>query len=101
MTKEIQIENYPKTKSHKTAKLILGIMFDLIGMISYIIPGFAEILDIVWAPISGLLLARMYKGTTGKIAGMVAFLEEIIPGTDIIPSFTLTWIYVYIIQKEN
>jgi hypothetical protein len=87
--------------SRKTTKLILGIVFDLIGMLSYLIPGIAETLDVVWAPISGFLLVAMYKGYTGKVAGVIGFLEEIIPFTDVIPTFTLTWIYQYIFKKED
>ncbi|RBA28854.1 hypothetical protein [Flavobacterium tibetense] len=90
-----------KQTSNKTAKLILGILFDFIGMLSYLIPGIAETLDIVWAPISGFLLVAMYKGYTGKVAGIIGFLEEILPFTDVIPTFTLTWIYQYIFKKED
>jgi hypothetical protein len=46
------------------------------------------------------LMSRMYKGTIGKLGGTIAFLEEIIPFTDVIPTFTLTWIYTYLIKKE-
>jgi hypothetical protein len=56
---------------------------------------------VVWAPIAGFLMTRMYKGTVGKVAGVFAFLEEIIPFTDVIPSFTLTWIYTYLIKKSE
>jgi hypothetical protein len=101
MTNKIQIESYPEVKSHKKTKLILGLIFDGIGMLSYAFPFLAEFFDVIWAPISGLLLAKMYKGNTGKIAGIVGFLEEILPGTDLIPTFTLTWIYVYVIKKES
>ena len=90
-----------KQTSNKTTKLILGILFDFIGMLSYLIPGIAETLDVVWAPISGFLLVAMYKGYTGKVAGVIGFLEEIIPFTDVIPTFTLTWIYQYIFKKED
>lgn len=90
-----------KQTSNKTAKLILGILFDFIGMLSYLIPGIAETLDVVWAPISGFLLVAMYKGYTGKVAGFIGFLEEILPFTDVIPTFTLTWIYQYIFKKED
>lgn len=90
-----------KQTSNKTTKLILGILFDCIGMLSYIVPAFAETLDLVWAPISGMLLVTIYKGYTGKIAGFIGFLEEIIPFTDVIPTFTLTWIYQYIFKKED
>ena len=101
MNKEVQIIEESKIKDRKYVKLILGIIFDLIGMISYIFPGISETIDIIWAPISGLLLASMYKGKIGKIAGVINFIEEAIPFTDIIPTFTLTWIYTYVIDKEE
>lgn len=95
----------PKTttianKSDKKTKLILSLIFDGIGMLSYIVPVFAESLDVIWAPISGLLLVIMYKGSVGKIAGLFGIVEELIPLTDIIPTFTITWFYTYIIRKE-
>lgn len=85
----------------KYYKLVLGIIFDAIGMLSFSIPFLGEFSDVVWAPISGFLIARMYKGKVGKIAGIVAFVEELFPFTDVIPTFTLTWIYSYWIKKEN
>jgi hypothetical protein len=87
-------------KTDKKTKLILSLIFDGIGMLSYIVPIFAESLDVIWAPISGLLLVIMYKGSVGKIAGLFGTVEELIPLTDIIPTFTITWFYSYIIRKE-
>lgn len=101
MNTQIRIENRSEVKSQKMTKLFLGLIFDAIGMLSYTFPFVAEIIDVVWAPISGLLLAKMYKGNVGKFAGVFSFLEEIIPGTDVIPTFTLTWIYTYVIKKEE
>ncbi len=86
-------------KSDKKTKLILSLIFDGIGMLSYIVPVFAEPIDVVWAPISGLLLVIMYKGSVGKIAGLFGTIEELIPFTDIIPTFTITWFYTYIIRR--
>ena len=43
----------------------------------------------------------MYKGQTGKIAGTFSFIEEIIPGLDIIPTFTITWFYVYVFKSKT
>ncbi len=101
MTQEIQIEtNQPKEATNKYAMLILGLIFDAIGMVSYIIPGITEFIDIIWAPISSMLLAKMYKGTTGKVAAVIGFLEEILPGLDVIPTFTITWFYVYGLKKN-
>lgn len=100
MAQEITVK--PATKSsNKKAKLILSIIFDLIGMLSYVVPIFGEAIDVVWAPISGLLLMLMYKGTKGKVAGIIGTIEELIPLVDIIPTFTLTWIYMYVIVKEE
>ena len=87
-------------KNDKKTKLILSLIFDGIGMFTYVVPVFAESLDIIWAPISGLLLVIMYKGTVGKIAGLFGTIEELIPFTDIIPTFTITWFYTYIIREE-
>jgi hypothetical protein len=79
----------------KYKKLIASIILDVIGFFT-IIP-----LDIVWAPISGYLMTKMYKGNKGKIAGIVSFLEEIIPFADIIPTFTIMWLYTYVFDKEK
>jgi hypothetical protein len=87
-------------KDHKEIKLILSLLFDGIGLISYTIPFFGEGIDIIWAPISGLLLAYMYKGTVGKVAGIFGFIEEMIPMLDVIPTFTITWFYTYVIKTN-
>ncbi|WP_166926070.1 hypothetical protein [Flavobacterium poyangense] len=88
-------------KEEKQRKLLLGLLFDTIGMLSFFVPILAEFTDVIWAPLAGFLMTYMYKGRVGKVAGFFAFLEEILPGTDIIPSFTLTWIYTYYIQKKK
>lgn len=81
--------------------LFWGILLDGVGLLSFIIPFIGEFSDLVWAPISAFIIYRMYKGTTGKLGGLVSFVEEIgILGTDFIPTFTLTWIYKYLIKKE-
>lgn len=86
--------------NNKRRNLILGILFDAIGMLSFTVPVLGESFDVIWAPIAGLLMTQMYKGTVGKIGGIFAFLEEIFPFTDIIPSFTITWVYYYLIKKN-
>lgn len=99
MTKELVLQAESKS-SNRMLHLFLGLLFDGIGMLSYSIPGFAEVIDIIWAPVSGMILARMYKGTVGKVGGMISFIEELTPGLDFIPTFTLTWIYTYIIKNK-
>lgn len=93
--------NATTTDQNKMRNLYLGILFDLIGMLSFTIPLIGDFGDVVWAPISGYLISRMYKGTAGKVAGIVSFLEEILPFTDIIPTYTLMWIYTYIINGNK
>jgi hypothetical protein len=88
-------------KKDKYKKLALGILFDAIGMASFTLPLIGEFGDVIWAPLSALIMTRMYKGNTGKIAGVVSFFEELLPGLDFIPTFTLTWIYQYVIKGRN
>jgi len=79
----------------KYKKLILSIILDVVGYFT-ILP-----IDIVWAPISGYLMTKMYKGSKGKVAGIVSFLEEIIPFSDVIPTFTIMWFYTYVFNKGS
>ncbi|WP_339627016.1 hypothetical protein [uncultured Maribacter sp.] len=92
------------SKNKKYKQLLMGLLFDGIGMLSFAIPFLGEFSDIVWAPFSGWLMTRMYKGKVGQAAGIFNFVEEIIPGFDIIPSFTLMWLYTYVfkgVKKEQ
>ncbi len=81
----------------KKQLLILGLVFDGVGMISYIFPP----IDLVWAPLSAYLMMKMYKGNVGRIGGLISFVEEILPGLDFFPSFSLTWLYVYVLKGKN
>lgn len=80
-----------KTSKLVLPKLAICIAMDLIGMASYVLPVFAEITDVVWAPISAMIFNKLFGGRLGMIGGVLNFLEEIIPFTDIIPSFTIAW----------
>ncbi len=100
--KEKILEEIQKEQiGNKNRNLFLGIVFDAIGMLSFSIPYLGEFSDVIWAPMAGFLMTWMYKGIVGKVGGIFTFLEEIIPFTDFIPSFTLTWIYNYWIKKEK
>lgn len=67
------------------------ILLDLVGMATYVFPALGEFGDIVWAPVSGFLFYKLFGGRFGLIGGVLNFLEEIIPWTDIIPAFTIAW----------
>ncbi|EHQ40995.1 hypothetical protein [Myroides odoratus] len=94
-------EQQTQTNSLKTRQLIIGVFLDLLGMASYLIPGLGEFSDVIWAPISAFILAKMYPGKVGKVGALVNFVEELSPGLDIIPTFTLTWVYTYYFQKKS
>ncbi|MGG5577683.1 hypothetical protein ACPDHL_10115 [Myroides sp. C15-4] len=97
MTQEEQI----RASQIKRRQLITGLFLDLLGMASYLLPGLGEFTDVIWAPISAFILAKMYPGKIGKVGAIVNFIEEISPGLDIIPTFTLTWVYTYYFQKKS
>ena len=81
----------------KNKKLLLGLLFDGCGYISYVFPPF----DFLWAPLSAYLMTKLYKGTSGKVAAAISFIEEALPIVDFIPSFTLMWIYTYVFSKNE
>lgn len=83
--------------------LFFGLLIDVFGMLtsSWVLPVIGDFADIVWAPLTAWLMTRFYKGNAGKIAGVATFVEEIIPGLDIIPSFTLMWLYTYVIKGSK
>ena len=82
--------------------LLLSILFDGVGMLSFVLPFVGEFSDVIWAPVSAFLIYKMYEGAEGKIGGLVSFVEEAgFFGTDFLPTFTLTWIYKYVIKKEK
>lgn len=82
--------------NHKYQQLLKGLLFDGVGMLSMAIPVVGPFLDILWAPYAAKKMSEMYPGKKGKIASMIVFIEEILPYTDIVPSFTIMWVYAYV-----
>ena len=85
---------------NKYKKLVLCLFLDAIGYVSFLIPGVGEFSDVVWAPVSAWLMTKLYKGRAGKIAAVVSFVEELMPGVDVVPTFTLMWVYVYVFNAK-
>jgi hypothetical protein len=85
----------------KYKKLALSLLFDAIGMLSFAIPFIGEFSDIIWAPLAALLMTRLFKGTTGKVAGLLTLFEELTIGLDFVPTFTLTWLYQYVLKGNK
>jgi hypothetical protein len=91
----MKIFNAPSGFSHRTLRqpsLLLCLVLDLIGYASYAVPFLGEFSDLVWAPISGVIFFILFGGWRGAMGGIFNFIEEILPGTDFIPSFTIMWI---------
>ena len=86
--------------THKSS-LIFCLLMDFIGYASYAIPGLGEFADIIWAPISAFIFYRTFGGWKGAFGGLFNFVEELLPGTDFIPSFTIMWVYQYFTRKKN
>jgi len=81
----------------KSTKFFLGLCFDALGYVSFVFPFF----DILWAPLSSYLMTELYKGKKGKIAAVFVFIEEALPFSDVIPTFTIMWIYTYYFDKST
>lgn len=82
-------------KNRKTPSLLACVLMDVLGYATYTIPLIGELADIVWAPISALIFFRMFGGWKGAFGGLFNFVEELLPGFDFIPTFTLTWLWQY------
>ncbi len=76
------------------------LLMDILGYASFAIPGLGEFTDIIWAPVSGFLFYRFFGGRFGVFGGMLNFIEEALPLTDFIPSFSIAWIIRYSMAKK-
>ncbi len=88
-------------KKNKYKLLRKSILYDCVGMATMFIPVAGPFLDLIWAPIAAKKMNDMYEGTSGKIASILVFIEEILPGMDFIPTFTLMWLYTFVWKKED
>ena len=84
----------------KQPSLIFCILMDVAGYATYAVPGLGEFADILWAPISSIIFMITFGGWKGALGGFGNFIEEILPGTDFIPSFTIMW-FIQNMQKKN
>ncbi|CAL66436.1 hypothetical protein [Christiangramia forsetii] len=87
-------------KLFRDKTFIKGLAYDLAGMATIAIPLVGPFLDLIWAPYAAKKMREMYPGRKGKLASVLVFIEEILPGTDIIPTFTLMYLYTYVWKKE-
>jgi len=87
---------------NKQPNLALCIILDMIGYASFSIPFLGEFSDLIWAPLSGLIFYKLFGGKMGLFGGGFSFLEELLPFTDFIPTFTISWaIRHFSAEKKN
>lgn len=91
-----QIED--SKKEVKCPPLWAALLMDAIGMASMFIPAFGAMIDGAWAIISAAIFYYWYRMPIGTIG---AFIEEICPITDVIPSFTIAYLITKKRQKQN
>lgn len=82
-----------RARMNPTWLLYACLLVDAIGFASYLIIILGEFTDLIWAPISGLLLQFMFGS---MIMSTVGFLEEYLPFTDILPTASITWALAYL-----
>ena len=80
-----------QTQAKSLPSLSFCITMDLIGYASFSIPFIGEFSDVIWAPLSAFIFMRSFGGRFGAIGSVLNFLEEALPFTDIIPSFTISY----------
>ncbi len=62
-----------------------------LDMLALVFLFIGEFSDIIWAPLSAMIYFRLFGGKMGVFGGAFSFLEELLPFTDIIPTFTISW----------
>ncbi len=71
--------------------ITICIIMDLLGMATFTIPVFGEMLDVVFAPVSAIIFYLLFGRKIGLLGGVFNFMEELFPFTDFIPTFTIAW----------
>lgn len=81
----------------KGRKFLICLLMDALGYVSLLFPVF----DLIWAPVSAFVLTRMFPGARGRVAAIVQFIEEILPWTDFVPTFTIMFVVSLFVSDEK
>ncbi len=79
----------------------LCLVMDILGCVFVMIPLVGPFIEMLFAPVSAVVYYRMFGGTRGIFGGIFNFIEELIPGLDFIPTFTITWGIQYLNRKKE
>ncbi len=85
----------------KQPSLLFCIAMDVIGYATYSIPFIGELADIIWAPVSAMIFFKTFGGKKGIFGGIFNFIEEILPGLDFIPTFTIMYFIQSFSKSKN
>ncbi|ANW96359.1 hypothetical protein AXE80_08745 [Wenyingzhuangia fucanilytica] len=85
----------------KYIKLLGSILLDVVGVIPFFFPGLGEMVDVVWAPLSAYLIIKIYNNKVSKYTAVIGFIEEALPFTDFVPTFTITWVLSLWLERNN
>src|SRR6185312_13106590 len=89
---DILFKKNQELKKNFLPNVYLCITLDIIGIMSYLLPVIGETTDIIWAPVSAVIFYFLFgKKKFALYGGIFSFLEEISPGLDFIPTFTIGW----------
>ena len=80
------------------AKLAACIGLDLAGVASELIPFLGEFTDVAFAPVEAALVFSLFKS---PLLSGIGFVEEILPFTDVIPTFCICWCVSYTLTHTH
>ena len=80
------------------AKLAACIGLDLAGDASELIPFLGEFTDVAFAPVEAALVFSLFKS---PLLSGIGFVEEILPFTDVIPTFCICWCVSYTLTHSH
>ncbi|VBB43721.1 conserved hypothetical protein [uncultured Paludibacter sp.] len=99
--KQVNEQSKKSETVEKLPSLAFCVVMDLLGMATFILPFLGEWFDLVWAPISAMMFFRAFGGMTGAIGSVVNLTEELLPGLDVIPTFTIGYFYTKYKMKKK
>lgn len=86
---------------NKYKKLVKCILLDAVGIVSATIPVAGQFIDMIWAPVAASISYKMFGNKKGKYTSLITFIEELLPVTDVIPSFTIFCILFDFLEIGN
>jgi len=70
----------------RLAIVLLCFLLDVIGLASLLLPAAGNVVDVIWAPIAGIISATILRSPKG---GFLVFVKEMLPLCDLVPLASL------------